>query len=129
MARAPFQCLIIPFMIENNVPKFEIFKRSDMGIWQFISGGGEDDETPLEAAKRECFEEADIAFNTVFYELDSISTIPTEIYSEEYRKNWVNIVLLLKNINLHSNLQRTLLKFQMSIVNFNWLPMMKQCHY
>ncbi|WP_425448387.1 hypothetical protein [Dethiothermospora halolimnae] len=44
MARAPFQCLIIPFMIENNVPKFAIFKRADMRIWQFISGGGEDDE-------------------------------------------------------------------------------------
>ena len=96
MARAPFQCLIIPFMIEDDVPKFAIFKRADMGIWQFISGGGEDDETPLEAAKRECFEEANIPFNTVFYELDSISTIPAEIYSKEYRKSWGKYCFVIK---------------------------------
>ena len=29
-----------------------------MGIWQFIAGGGEADETLLEAAKREANEEA-----------------------------------------------------------------------
>lgn len=53
LARAPFQCLILPYIIEDEVIKYGVFKRSDHGFWQFISGGGEDTETPLEAAHRE----------------------------------------------------------------------------
>ena len=46
MARAPFQCLILPYIIEDGIVKYGVFKRSDHGFWQFISGGGEDIETP-----------------------------------------------------------------------------------
>jgi len=88
MARAPFQALIIPFIIENNIPKFAIFKRADRKIWQFISGGGEDKELPSEAAKRECFEEAKIPYGTVLYKLDTVNSIPAEIFTEKYTKNW-----------------------------------------
>ena len=57
MSRAKFQVLIIPFRIlENGITKFAVAKRSDMDIWQFLSGGGEGDETPLKAAKREANE-------------------------------------------------------------------------
>ncbi len=88
MSRADFQCLILPFITENNSTKFAIFKRADMKIWQFISGGGEDSESPSETAKRESFEEAGISQNTAFYKLDTVSSIPAEIFSEKYRKNW-----------------------------------------
>lgn len=120
MARAPFQCLIIPFMIENIVPKYAIFKRSDMGIWQFLSGGGEDDETPLEAAKRECFEEADIPCKTVFYELDSISTIPAEIYSNEYRKNWGKYCFVIKEYTYAFQLTEDTIKISDEHSEFQW---------
>ncbi len=61
MSRAKFQVLIIPFRtVGNGVPEFAITKRSDMDVWQFLSGGGEDDEIPLQAAKREANEEGDI---------------------------------------------------------------------
>lgn len=88
MARAPFQCLILPYIIENNKIKYGVFKRSDHGFWQFISGGGEDNETPLEAAHRECFEEAQIPKDYPIYQMDSTCSIPAEIFSEEYQKNW-----------------------------------------
>ena len=50
--RAPFQVLVIPYKIINNEILYGIFLRSDMKVWQTISGGGEDDESPIEAAKR-----------------------------------------------------------------------------
>ena len=59
-------------MIIDDEPRYAIFKRSDRAIWQFLSGGGEDKETPIETAKRECFEEAQIPSNIPFYELDAV---------------------------------------------------------
>ena len=41
MARAPFQSLILPYIIEENTIKYDIFKRNDHGFLQFISGGGD----------------------------------------------------------------------------------------
>ncbi|WP_077653784.1 NUDIX domain-containing protein [Salinivibrio kushneri] len=55
--RAPFQVLVFPYQILNEQPRYLIGKRSDNGVWQVISGGGEDSESFLEAAKRELKEE------------------------------------------------------------------------
>lgn len=76
--RAPFQTLIIPYKVENNKILYGIFLRSDMKIWQAISGGGEDNETPIETAKRESKEEANIDYNAKYIKLDSICSIPVE---------------------------------------------------
>ena len=88
MTRAPFQCLILPYIKEEDQIKYGVFKRSDHGFWQFISGGGEDTETPLEAAHRECFEEAEIPMDLTIYQMDSTCSIPAEIFCDEYKKNW-----------------------------------------
>lgn len=88
MARAPFQVLVLPFIIEGDEIKYCIFRRSDMDIWQFISGGGEGEETFLQAAKRESFEEAEINPQSDYYKLDSMCTIPAEIFGEQHMKNW-----------------------------------------
>ena len=59
MTRAPFQVLIYPYRrIHEDGFEYAVFKRADEGFWQGISGGGEDGESPLEAARREAFEEA-----------------------------------------------------------------------
>ncbi len=77
MSRAKLQVLIIPFrIVENGVHEFAITKRSDMDVWQFLSGGGENDETPLQAAKREANEEGDIPYEYELLELDSMASIP-----------------------------------------------------
>lgn len=44
-------------------------------MWQFIAGGGEDEEKPQEAAQREAMEEAGIA-GLRWISLDSVATIP-----------------------------------------------------
>ena len=54
--RAPFQILAIPYR-KGAECRFCVFHRADLDQYQFVAGGGEDAETPLEAAKREIKEE------------------------------------------------------------------------
>ena len=54
MARAPFQVLVFPYKrTDSSIFQYAIFSRADYPCWQSIAGGGEDKETPLDAAKRE----------------------------------------------------------------------------
>jgi len=79
MARAPFQVLVLPYRLtQDGGILYAVFRRKDAGYWQGIAGGGEDVESPLEAAKREAFEEAGIEPTSRFLELDSTSTVPVE---------------------------------------------------
>ena len=52
-----------------------VFHRADYRLWQFVSGGGEDDETPEAAAIREVAEEAGI-IERPLWALDSMTMIP-----------------------------------------------------
>lgn len=63
--RAPFQILVLPYRKSGNEYEYAIFKRFNAGYWQGIAGGGEDIETPMEAAKRELFEETGIKSNNL----------------------------------------------------------------
>jgi len=121
MARAPFQVLIIPFMIENNTPKYAVFKRSDMDAWQFISGGGEDEEKPIEAAHRECYEETEIPLEHKIYQLDSMCTIPSEIYCEEYRKNWPKDCYVIPEYTFAIKLNEDIIKISHEHSEYKWL--------
>lgn len=85
--RAPFQVLAIPYRVIDDTPVFCIFHRADHDQWQFIAGGGEDDETPLEAAKRETAEESGAA-SPEWIALKSLSYIPAAVIREEHRRSW-----------------------------------------
>jgi len=78
MARAPFQILVFPFLKTNgNTIKYAVFQRRDLpGSWQAIAGGGEDNETPEEAARRELYEESGIEISGDLIKLDSMAMIP-----------------------------------------------------
>ena len=73
--RLPYQVLVLPYFKEKDY-LYAIFKRSDLEFWQGISGGGEGNELPLDAAKRETVEETGI--DSEFMKLDSMTTIPAE---------------------------------------------------
>ncbi len=85
--RAPFQILAIPYQIVDGSPKYCVFHRADHDQWQFIAGGGEDNETPLEAAKRETIEEGGVHADK-WIELKSLAYIPITIISEKRRQHW-----------------------------------------
>lgn len=85
--RAPFQILAIPYKIVDGEPLFCVLHRADHDQWQFIAGGGEDDETPIRAAKREIFEEGGVTV-TDLLPLDSICSIPVEIFPKRREYGW-----------------------------------------
>lgn len=89
MARAKYQVLVIPYRKNGNTISYCIFKRSDMDeCWQFVAGGGEDeDKTPLASAQREAFEEAGISSQMHFTELETKCSISTE-YFKNARTIW-----------------------------------------
>jgi dATP pyrophosphohydrolase len=78
MARAPFQVHGFPFR-KNAAGSYEdpVFRRSDAGYWQVIAGGGEDTESPVEAAKRETVEEAGIPSSADLFMLGTTASVPS----------------------------------------------------
>jgi dATP pyrophosphohydrolase len=59
-------------------------RRSDEGYWQAMSGGGEDDEKPLETARRETFEESGIPQTSEFLQLDTIEPVPVIEFKDSH---------------------------------------------
>lgn len=85
--RAPYQILAIPYRILAGRPVYCVFHRADSDQWQFLAGGGEDNETPLEAAKRETWEEGGVRPDK-WLTLKSLSYLPVSVISEECRRHW-----------------------------------------
>lgn len=85
--RAAFQILAIPYRIIDGSLVYCVFHRADCDQWQFIAGGGEDNETPLESAKRETLEEGGVQSDK-WVELKSLSYIPAAVISERCRQSW-----------------------------------------
>ena len=77
--RAPFQILAIPYKVVDGFIQYCVFHRSDFVQWQFIAGGGEDDESPIQAAKREISKESGVFVDKII-ELKSMCYIPTNVF-------------------------------------------------
>ena len=89
--RAPFQVLVFPYKQQDETVLFLICLRRDLGFWQPISGGGEDTETSLEAAKRELNEETALLGKN-WLQLDSMCTLPKIVFNDH--KHWPNQLLV-----------------------------------
>ena len=84
MTRAAFQVLVIPFRaMADGEPRYLLFKRSDLDVWQWIAGGGEADEKPEQTARREAREEADIPEDARLIRLDSMASIPATYFADQ----------------------------------------------
>jgi dATP pyrophosphohydrolase len=85
MSRELFQVLVIPYQVDaNGQPQYLLFKRSDLDVWQWIAGGGEDDEKPEQTARREALEEAGIPEDTHLIRLDSRASIPAIHFADHH---------------------------------------------
>ena len=87
--RAPFQILAIPYKYVNGDPLYCVLHRADYDQWQFIAGGGEDDEAPRDAAIREIFEESGVVTDEVI-SLVSMCHIPVEIFPKRHLYGWAD---------------------------------------
>lgn len=82
MARAPFQVIVLLFVGEGEDRLYAVFQRAKHEIWQAVSGGGEDSETPAQAAARETLEETGVIAGDRLIALDSRASIPAAIFSD-----------------------------------------------
>lgn len=87
MPRAPYNVLVLPYKQTGTETDYCIFKRRDNAAWQFIAGGGEESETPIEAAKRESGEEGEI-YSAEMTPLKTMTYVPANVFSEKAQKTW-----------------------------------------
>ncbi|NLJ95761.1 MAG: NUDIX pyrophosphatase [Clostridiales bacterium] len=120
MGRAKYQVLVIPYIIQDSKIRYAVFHRSDMNLWQFISGGGEDGETPLQSAKREAFEEAGISIDNHFYSLQTCCSIATECF-KEHRKTWGKECLVIPEYTFAVNINSVDMILSDEHTNYEWL--------
>ena len=85
MGRAPFQVLVLLFRRTQSAGiEYAVFRRSDDCVWQGIAGGGEDDETALEAARREAHEEGGIPVSAPLYPLKMADHVPVSSFAARH---------------------------------------------
>lgn len=79
--REPYQILSIPYRIVDDTTLFCIFCRTNGDYCQFITGGGENNEKPSDAAQREIKEETGVTAEKLT-ELKSVAFVSAEIVTE-----------------------------------------------
>ncbi len=84
--RQPKQILAFPYKKNNNGEYiYAIFCRSNKNeVWQGIAGGVEENESILEACKREANEEAGISYSAPIIKLLSMSTMPVVNVTKDF---------------------------------------------
>jgi dATP pyrophosphohydrolase len=85
MARAPLNVLVFPFRHRiAGLVEYALFRRADDAeFWQGVAGGAEDNETPLEAARRELLEETGIeARSDSWVTLDTRGSVPAKVFRD-----------------------------------------------
>lgn len=118
--RAPFQILILPYRIVDNNILYGLFLRKKQNIWQFISGGGENRESPIETAVRELREETCInAKKGEFIILDSQSTIPVVNITGEY--TWGKDIFVVPEYTFAINVTNLNINISSEHKEFIWL--------
>ena len=120
MARATFQVVVFPFRRRGESVEYAVFRRADAGYWQGIAGGGEDDESPLEAAKRETEEEAGIPRTSTFYRLDTVSSVP--VYHFAARTEWPKDLYVTTNYSFGVDCGSTEIVLSHEHTEVAWLP-------
>lgn len=121
MARAKYQVLVIPYKRQDDKILYCIFKRSDMDIWQFIAGGGEEeDASVLISAKREAYEEACIPYDAKYDTLETKSSIPTECFKKA-RLLWGEACLVIPEYCFAVKIADEKIKISNEHTRFEWV--------
>jgi dATP pyrophosphohydrolase len=122
MARAPFQVVVFPFRRSGVALEYAVLQRSDDGSWQGVAGGGEDNETPTNAARREAEEEAAIPKSAPVYRLQAMSKIPIIVIKEWARAHWPNDLYVMPNYAFAIDCTAVELRLSHEHVAIKWAP-------
>ncbi len=115
------QVLVIPYKMIDGTPQYCILKRSDADYWQFIAGGAEDEETPLEVAKREAFEEAGLENTLLYYKLTSTFHVPADCISLKHRQYWSADIFVLPEHCFAVNVDSKPIKLSSEHTEYCWI--------
>jgi dATP pyrophosphohydrolase len=119
--RAPFQVIVLPFTSKNlDQRRYAVFRRAKHDMWQAISGGGEDVETPREAAVRETFEETGIVAGDALLSLDSRASIPVAVFAET--AHWPKDLFVIPEYAFGLLVSDTTIHLSDEHVEVAWLP-------
>ena len=122
MTRAPFQVLVFPYRFDRHGEiEYAIFSRSDseLDVWQGIAGGGEDDETPLEVAKRETWEEIGLPTKSLFTALDTVSSIPVACFGDSHL--WGDEVFVIREYSFGVDASECKITLSCEHIEYKWL--------
>lgn len=118
--RAPLQVLVILYKKEKDEILYGIGLRSTRNIWQFVAGGAEDKETPIEAAIRELSEETGINIKEEdLIVLDSKATIPVVNVTGTY--TWGKDVFVVPEYAFAVDATSFQIKLSNEHTEFKWL--------
>lgn len=119
MARAPYQILVYPYRKTGHGQiEYALLKRADEGWWQGIAGGGEDLEQPLDAARRETFEETGIPPTSKFIQLDTIDSVPVTGFRDSYL--WGDDVYVIPQYCFGVEAQEIQIKISREHTEYKW---------
>jgi len=122
MARAPFQVVVFPFRRTGVGFEYAVLQRSDDGSWQGVAGGGEDNEAPAEAARREADEEAAVPRSAPLYRLQATSTVPIVVIKEWARAHWPKDLYAMPNYAFAIDCTALELRLSHEHVTIKWAP-------
>ncbi len=121
MPRAMYQVCVIPFKDTESNTLFAVFQRSDEGYWQFIAGGGEDKETPEQAARREALEEGGILLTASYIKLDTTASIATSHISLEAKKDWPKELCIIPCYYYAAKMEELEIKLSGEHTEYRWV--------
>lgn len=122
MTRAPFQVVVFPFRRTDSGVEYAVLQRSDDGSWQCVAGGGEDGETPVEAARREAAEEAAIPESRPVYRLQATSMVPIVYIKDWARAHWPTDLYVIPNHAFAVDCAALELRLSHEHVDMKWAP-------
>jgi dATP pyrophosphohydrolase len=121
MARAPFNVLVYLYRrTGEGAFEYALLRRADAGFWQGVTGGGEDDETPLEAARREIEEETGIRPAGPILQLDTIEPVPAILFGNG--RLWGEDVYVIPQYAFGIEVEREELTLSHEHTAYRWLP-------
>lgn len=121
MSRAKYQVLVLPYKTQDDKILYCIFKRSDMDAWQFIAGGGEDEDgSPLVSAAREAYEEANISYEEKYDALETTCSISTEHFKKAHLE-WGEKCLVIPEYCFAVKITDTKMKISNEHTSFEWV--------
>lgn len=117
--RLPKQVLIIPYRIINKKVEYCIFRRKDIQVWQWISGGVEDiDKDMISAAKREIYEETGILDDVNIIGLEGFTKIPVVNIVKEFK--WGEDVFYSEEYSFAVNFEDKKIKISDEHSEYKW---------